>query len=417
MNRVQKQPAVHAPTTAWELVQRDVLALVGPLDPLAADAPALEPLLARVAAHAAAWRVSVQVVDAQSGALRLAAGLGLEPRADRAGAAPRRRSVSRWVLDHGRGVVLHGAASDERFEGTGEAGLESTITVPLTCDGGTVGVASLARRAPAEPFTEADLAGLARALEPLGAILAARARARAQARPGVPPTLLPEGLTETARYEIAVARATALAPAFDVCDRVPHPDGSFTLLVADVAGRGAPAALAAGFLQGQFAAAASPSRSAAGLAAQIATAVAARFGPGATSGLWVAHFGRGGDTASCAAGHPAALWVPCEGDPIVALERGGPPPGAADPPRFEEERIRLLPGDLVVCASDGVLGTDDADPAGVSRASLEEWLAQHRRLPVDRIAAGVLALAARGSARAFPADDRLAIVVRYRPGA
>jgi hypothetical protein len=405
------------------VVLAEILPLAGAIDPLLPPDLALRPLLDVIARGSGSWRASLQALDPVSGHLRLVSAIGLSVSELREDSRPRPRSVSEWVLREARGVVLQGSASDERFTGSGDPALESTVSVPIEAAEGTIGVLSLARHAPSGPFSETDVAGLTAAVRPVGdavlrawrAQLAERSLAP-RAEPGGPSgTLLRDGVTETIRHEIAVGRVSGPAPAFDACDRAPHADGSVTLIAADVPGRGPAAAHAAGFVRGQFAAAAAPGRSAAGIVAQIATAIAERFGPRGACALWVAHLGRNGEVAACSAGYPPAFWVPGSGGSAVLLGSGGPPAAAAMPPRYDEERFRMFPGDLLVCVSDGAHAAAAAAGQSLDTARLADWLEENRRLPLDRVAQGLLDHVLRPSSRAFPPDDVQVLVVRYRP--
>lgn len=409
-------------TSDWTALGGTVARHATRLVPNGTLAAALAPLVEHLAGATGAWRVSLQAVHPETGALRLVAAHGL------AGARPapspgrRPRSVSEWVLAERRGVTLQGEVRDERFEGSGDAGLEASLCVPVLGESGPVGVLSLARRAPAPPFGEDDVAAATAAVAPLAAALVRRWRSEAalaglaalESGAGTP-AQLPEGLLEVRGYELGLARRRGVVPAFDVCDRAGHADGSLSLLVADVPGRGAPAACAAAFVQGVFAAAAAPERSTAGVAAHLATRIEERLGPARSTALWVAHLGRTGEMTACAAGHRAPLWVPADGGPAIALERGGPPAGSLTPARYEEETLRLLPGDLVVVVSDGAYSAAEAGGRPLDGAPLADWLDERRRLPADRIAAELVDEACRRAGRAHPPDDAQALVVRFRP--
>ena len=70
----------------------------------------------------------------------------------------------------------------------------------------------------------------------------------------------------------------------------------------------------------------------------------------------------------------------------------------------------------MLAASDGVLlarGAND-QPFGVER--LAEWVAEHRRQAVDRVAEGVIAAVAEFTGGTTPTDDLTVLALRCRSG-
>lgn len=380
--------------------------------------------LGRITHDFASPRGSVLALDPRTGRLRIEAVAGL-PEHLLGADASRPRSISEWVLREGRGVVLQGRVRDERFEGLGDRSPDSSLCAPLHGEHGPIGVLNLARPGSAGAFGEKDLVQVLAALSPFNVALerlrtlerGARAlqglerseRARPRSIANQPPL-------ELRQYEIAVTHRVSPARAGDLCARVTHGDGTHTLIVADVVGDGAGAAIAAAYVEGVFRTVAAPQRSAAGIAAQIGTCVAERFGRGQPVALWVAQLGGNGHVASCIAGLASPFLVPSDGGPVLRLQRGGPPAGALEHRGYEEEVLRLLPGDTLVVVTDGILCEANAQgvPFGAERA--DESLSECRSLPLDGVTGALADAARRHAGRALPADDLLALAVRYRTG-
>jgi len=419
--RTQGGPLSHPPveTSADARLAEPVAALCPGPDLGAAAAALLQPLIESTGAT----RGSVLVLDPATGRLAIVAAEGLREGLLGQQSPPRPRSISEWVFRNRRGLVLNGEVRDQRFEGSaGAENIESALSLPLLAEDMLVGVVNLARLAPAPVFTDEEMA----ALEPRVA-LAARALARvlrtrealAEARrsdaraSGSGSMLLPPGRSELRHYDLALAHRPAFVPAGDLCERVPHAGGDQSLLVLDPPGRGGEAMATAAFLQGLFVALASPERSAAGTVARLGAELHQRLGPRRASAACVAQLSASGELSYCNAGHAAPLWVPADGSDVTRLECGGPLLGSLPAARYEEERLRLLPGDILLTASDGVLDCRGPSDQAWGTLRLAELVGSLRRLPCEQIAQGVIDAALQFSGRPVPTDDLTVLALRF----
>jgi sigma-B regulation protein RsbU (phosphoserine phosphatase) len=148
----------------------------------------------------------------------------------------------------------------------------------------------------------------------------------------------------------------------DLYDVVEAGDGSWFVAIADVSGKGVPAALLSSMLQASLRTQAANVRSPAEIlrninhlmyrstaVQQFATFFLARV-DGERMELWFSN-----------AGHNWPVLLR-QGDERRFLERGGLILGFQERVEFEEERVSLLPGDLVVLYTDGI--SEAADAAG-----------------------------------------------------
>jgi serine phosphatase RsbU (regulator of sigma subunit) len=199
----------------------------------------------------------------------------------------------------------------------------------------------------------------------------------------------------------------------DFFEYIDLPDGRFAFALGDVAGKGPPAALLTAVIQGLLAAHAPSSpdpmttidRVNKGV---VTRAIAARFA--------TAFFGilaPDGTLAYCNAGHnPPYLF---SNGAVRTLGVGGMVLGLFDGATYEQEVVRLSPGDVIVLFSDGVSEAinaageefgEDAIPGAVTPA-----LGQPPQAMLDALLAAV-----RRFADGTPMkDDVTAVVVRYRP--
>src|SRR5712675_3765086 len=165
-------------------------------------------------------------------------------------------------------------------------------------------------------------------------------------------SLLPMGNREGAFFSTAAASIACRAVGGDFYDYVDLPTSQFGFIVGDVAGKGSPAALLAAAVLGMFSAEATYQASAAPLMTRLnhglfRRAIEARF---LTS--FYGLLSPDGSFTYCNAGHNAPLLVSASG--IRRLETGGVVLGLFDTATFEEETLKLEPGDLIILFSDGV---------------------------------------------------------------
>lgn len=372
-----------------------------------------------------ATRASLMVIDPDSGRLHIVAAVGLPATLIGHPVTPRPRSISEWVFRNRRGLVLNGAVREQRFEGNPAGGeIESALCLPLVGRSGIVGVLNLARRAPAPIFTDVDLQCFGAMAEPLAAAIerleragfAARILVQAESDAAGTGTLLPPGISAGCDYDFGLTQRAGLRSGGDLCERVPHDTGANSVLMVDVAGSGPMAAASAALVQGLFVATASPRRSSAGTVAQISAELHARSAQRGCITLWTARFDRGGEFVSCSAGYPSPFWVPADGGEIQRLISGGPPAGALAHYPFEEEQARMLPGDLIVAVSNGVLNTEDFAGNVFGERRVFELIEERRRDPIDRLGAALCDAALIFAGRPQPVDDFVVLAIRYAPG-
>lgn len=373
-----------------------------------------------------AARGSILLLDPASGRLAIVAAVGLRAGLLGRQSAPRPRSISEWVFRNRRGLILNGELRDQRFEGSAPTeGIESALSLPLLADGVPIGVANLARLSPAPMFGEEEMAALEPRLTPVAGGLASMSRARAALREldrlalranGSGSAQLPPGTSELRRYDLALTYRPAAVPAGDLCERVPHAGGDQSLLMLDPPGLGGLAAATAAFIQGVFVALAAPEHSAAGIAARLGAEVHQRLGPQRSTAAWVGQLSGGGELSYCNAGHAPPLWIPADGSRITRLDRGGPLLGSLPAAPYEEERLRLLPGDILLVASDGVLDARGPADQPFGTARLAELVTSLQGLTPERLAQGVIKAVIEYSGRPVPTDDLTVLALRFHPG-
>lgn len=198
----------------------------------------------------------------------------------------------------------------------------------------------------------------------------------------------------------------------DYYDFLPYPDGRVALVIADVAGKGMPAALMMTCLQAKVHAIAEYGHDPAEIVTRLNRSIAAtcpnnRF---VTLFFGVAH-PQTGELTYCNAGHNPPLLVHRHGE-ALRLEGGGPVLGILPSLTFQEHACRLEPGDALLMYSDGV--TEAVNPAEeeFGEERLAELLRERRQEPAQAIVDAVHDAVQDFTAGQPPADDITVVVAR-----
>ena len=225
--------------------------------------------------------------------------------------------------------------------------------------------------------------------------------------------LLPREVPRVAGLELAGVCQPAIAVGGDYYDYLQPGDGRLGLVIADVSGKGVPAALLMASLQAsmrsRFPTAANPGQLNAGLnealvrassTARYATAFVATFDPETR------------ELSYSNAGHLPALVV--RQNETFSCEEGGVPIGLFDGAVYETGTRTLAPGDLLALFTDGVSEAPAPDGEEFGAARLAELLHAHRARPLDQVIQTVLdaLLAWTGPAEAH--DDVTLVLARVQ---
>ncbi len=365
----------------------------------------------------------IDVIDA-SGAIVEAIAAGVDPSvAARAEAAHRERPRDgpdpvAIALRDGRPVVVD---PDPRgVEGAGsdawDGGHPAVAAIPMVARGRMLGVISFFRarrfRAGQLELLE-DLTGRAALAYDNAALYAERAHVARTLRRSLMPAALPRvpGLELESYFRPMGAGSEVGGDFYDVFgDR-----RSFWLVVGDVCGKGAEAAVLTGFLRHTTVAYAREGAGPAGVLVQVNQAMLEHDFEGrfATAILAQLGFGEGGvELTVASAGHPAALVCRAGGD-VQELVAGGTLLGVFSDPAIEETSTVLLPGDAVALYTDGL--TEAQAPQRL--LSVEQLIGQLRAAEVSSAQVAIDALLALLDVNGGVRDDIAILAARVQAGA
>ncbi len=264
------------------------------------------------------------------------------------------------------------------------------VAAPLLYSEQCLGWVLLGPKLSDEPYSKRDLdllaaadGQLANGLANVSLVAEVRRRDRIgqelQMARSVQKRLLPQHLPQPAELEIAVEYAPAREVGGDYYDVFELGPDSIALALADVAGKGFPAALLMANIQALVRAALRPARdgqsSQEALAAQVAW-INRELHRSVDTGQFATLFAavvdtREGALTYCNAGHELPLCFPTGAAKCLTLDRGGGVLGLFPDAGYEAQRISFPPGSWLLVFTDGATDAMDTAENSYSRERLE----------------------------------------------
>lgn len=215
-------------------------------------------------------------------------------------------------------------------------------------------------------------------------------------------------------WRLAAAYRAAERVAGDVWTWDRTADGKLALLVADVAGRGVPAALISSALTGAFAAVIAGGQTVEPAAlAELLDRTLTELGPSRQATAFIAVCDHAeGVVDWLSAGHRGGCVIrpDATGEPELAILTGASSPLGASGPRATG-RSSLTAGELLVVVSDGVIGLRDPKGQAWGERRFAQLLRQGALAAGDQAAPLILDAALAHAGGAAPSDDLLVIAV------
>jgi PAS domain S-box-containing protein len=324
------------------------------------------------------------------------------------------------VREVGDAHLAAAALDEEQLVALRALGVRSWLIVPLRGRDRIIGALTLAQTASGRSFAPEDVA-LAGSLAARAALQLENARLsteRAEVARTLQASLLPRTLPDIPGVELAAryrAAGDATIVGGDFYDLFANGDGSWTVLIGDVSGKGAEAAALTGLMRHTLRAAAMREPSpAANLAllndVLLAEGDGARFCTALDVRLERAGDGAVRATVACG-GHLPPFLLRADGD-LRRLPVRGTLLGALPEPRFDEVQVTLQRGDVLLLHTDGVTELRGSEPEEGERR-LERVLARHAGRDAATIAEAVERSAV-GAQDGRPRDDIAVVAARVR---
>jgi sigma-B regulation protein RsbU (phosphoserine phosphatase) len=225
--------------------------------------------------------------------------------------------------------------------------------------------------------------------------------------------LLPGSIPQLAGYEIAGAWQPAQIIGGDYYDVLLFDESTIGFCIADVAGKGLPAALLMSNLQAAVQGLASPALSPEGLCARLNSLVCHNTGSDRFITFFYAQLdGPGRMLRYTNAGHNAPVLLHRDGS-HERLQAGGGVLGVFPNQTFAAENVSLAPGDRLLLFTDGVTEAYDAEGEEFGEARLLQVLEENSGLSAPALQGMILGAAAEFS-RGHWHDDATLLVLAVR---
>ena len=223
--------------------------------------------------------------------------------------------------------------------------------------------------------------------------------------------LLPKAGRVGAYFRAAAASLPCRSIGGDFYDYVDLTDGSLGFALGDVAGKGPPAALLSAMMQGIFAAQAATSDAPSRTISRVNLALYRRGIESRFVTLMYGVLTADGKVTYCNAGHNPPLIVGASG--VRRLERGGPIVGLFEAATYEEETVKLAPGDWLVVFSDGISEAMSATGEEYGESRIIDCVQRNAALDPGRLLDALFADVREFARGAAQSDDITAMVLRY----
>ncbi len=226
--------------------------------------------------------------------------------------------------------------------------------------------------------------------------------------------LLPRAFPRVAGLELYGVCIPAVGVGGDYYDVLTLGSDRLGLVIADVSGKGIPAALLMASLQASVRSLILTSSSPAEIAARLNAML---YDSTADSRYATLFFGLYDGAARrlrySNAGHYPPLWLR-GGRPRGRLATGGPPVGLLQEARYAEAELELEAGDLLVLYTDGIVEAPDAAGEEFGECRLQAALADHEGAPLETMVEAVLGALGAWTLETPRHDDVTLVLARVR---
>lgn len=223
--------------------------------------------------------------------------------------------------------------------------------------------------------------------------------------------LLPNRFPSTRSFDVYGRSVPAIQVGGDYYDVLTVEDGSVTCCIADVSGKGLPAALIMSSFRSMFRLSSKISNDLRSLAQQFDRMIYNDFETGRFITAVIFRIDPNGKMQMVNAGHDPIYVV--RGDHFIKLESTGTPLGILGDGIYDAEEVTLEPGDVVVTFTDGVVEARNMNDEEFGFERLEDFIVRNKHLSAFDIVDGLIRSVLEFSTGRAQHDDTTVLVVKY----
>jgi len=198
----------------------------------------------------------------------------------------------------------------------------------------------------------------------------------------------------------------------DFYDLIPIDADRCTLIIADVSGKGPPAALQAAMVQGIVNAVIRTCPDLSFLMSTLNDCLLARAAADRFVTAFAGTLSSSGRLFYSNAGHNSPLWIQRTGD-VIELNQGGPLLGVFPKSQYSQPSVQLAPGDLLLLYTDGVTEAQDRRGNLFGTTRLIEWARHQRGRPAEGVKDSLIAAIRHFCGGCRQHDDLSVLVLRH----
>lgn len=399
------------PATAMDLSSRFKKEMIG----LYAEVdlrPLLERITAAIRGYLACEEASIFIYDEERGELAFETATGAKAKQLKRIVLKKGQGIAGWIAAERRGVIIDDCSRDPRHASQTDRKTKfrtrSLLGVPVLRDGRLLGVLEAVNKKRGR-FSRSDLKLLGEiasflAIPLQNAVLIRQMLEKEkldrelQIARDIQRTFLRQEPLVLPGYDVAFLNLPSSKVGGDYYEAMPLAGDRVVFAVGDVAGHGVPAALGMAIFRSGFV---YMLRQGAGIAATVSH-LNRLLAETTEANLYVTacacQFDAGGRGEYLNAGHPPPLLL--RGSEALPLEAGGMAVGMFAEAEFSVAAVRLLPGDVLLLFTDGVIEAADDQGEEYGRSRLTSAARRKRRLRAASLLEDVLA-----DVRAFRGHD------------
>ncbi len=224
--------------------------------------------------------------------------------------------------------------------------------------------------------------------------------------------LLPKELPASSYFAVHAFTVPSSSVGGDYYDAVPLPEDRHGFVVADVSGKGLPAAILSANLQGAFAAVAAGDLGLPETFSRVNDFLRQRSGAAMYATMFYGVISPGGDFNFVNAGHAYPLVVRNNGS-VEQLETSNFPLGLFPAVAFEAGSAHLEAGDIVLLFSDGLTEAQNFRNELFGESRLSKIAGECASLPAAEVSETILKSVKTFVGNAPPSDDLTLVVLRF----